>query len=59
MVSPKQEIRESAKWLDFKIATEGDPESDSFKMSIAENLRGLIELITPAIEVFVNERNEQ
>ena len=58
-VHPELEVRDSPKWLDFKITTECDPEDDSFRRSVAQSLRGLIEVITPAIDDIVNERNEQ
>ena len=58
-VHPEQEIGDSAKWLSFRITENGNPEKDGFKWPVAQNLRGIIEAITPIIEEFVNERNEQ
>jgi len=58
-VFPEQEITDDNRWLELKETSEGDAETPEFKRLISSKLQSLVEVITPAIEVFVNERNEQ
>ena len=58
-VFPEQQIKEDNRWLELNARSEGDVADPGFKLLISSKLRSLVEVVTPAIETFVSERNEQ